>query len=189
MLIIRCLFLMLAVWGANMQADYCAVCSHEPLNAPCVLDTTDGSIFAAEVYPPHPNISNEIWEPADENGYGYFSFINVMQRKGSGFSLPDNNKAEFSIKAEALTTYKPFWADVCLCQDCLNKLSKVTMSNNFAVVDLYGLADGKVEFYALKPGSDFWLRHYHIFVEKDGSGGLDVMVESTYFEGGKELDY
>lgn len=189
MLIIRCLFLMLALWGANVQPDYCAVCSYVPLNAPCIFDTTDGAIFAAEVYPPHPNICNAVWEPADEKGYGYCWLTGGLQGKGSGIAQPDNNNAMLSIRAEALSTYNLLWADIYLCQAYLDKLNKLEMTNNFAVVDVYGLAEGQVEFYTLTPKSDFWLRHYHVFVNNNEYGGLDIRVESTYFEGGKELDY
>ena len=189
MIVLKYLFALLLVFSANVAPDGCVVCGYVPLNAPCILDTTDGALCAVEVYPPHPNICNAVWEPADERGYGYCWLTSGLLGKGGGISMPDNNEALFDIKAEALTTYMPKRADIYLCQDCLDKLNQLPMSNNFAIVDLYGLADDKVEFYVLTPDSDFWLRHYHIFVARDERGGLDIRVESTYFEGGKELDY
>lgn len=189
MLIIRYLFMLLAVWGTNILPDECAVCSYVPLNGPCIVNTSTGDIWDVQVFPPRPNISNAIYEKEEGNDYGYCWLQQGLGYKGSGIALPDNNKAELGIREEALSAYNPVLADIYLCQACLDKLNKLEMTNNFAVADVYGLAEGRVEFYALTPVSDFWLRHYHVFVVYDEYGGLDIEMKSTYFEGGKELDY
>lgn len=194
MILFKCLLtlvVMFNVFEAQLEilSEKCVVCSYVALNAPCIVNTSTGDIWDAQVFPPHPNISNAIYEKEEGKDYGYCWLQNGLDYKGSGIALPDTGEAWLGIDVEGLSTYNSFWSSIFLCQDCLDKLSKLEMTNNFAVVDVYGLADGRVEFYALKPDSDFWLRHYHVFVDNNEHGGLDITIESIYYDGGKELDY
>ena len=190
MVILKCMLVLITLFNVfEVEPEDCVVCSYVPFNAPCVVNTSTGDIWEMRVYPPHPNITNAIQEKEEGKAYGYCVVVGGQARGGSGISLPDNNEAHFYIRADSLSVYIPFGSRLFLCRDCLGKLGKLEMTNNFAVVDVYGLAGGRVDYYALTLDKDFWLRHYHILTEHDDYGGLDITVKSTYYEGGRELDY
>lgn len=195
MILIKCLVVMAIMLNLCCNApmavspEDCVICGRWPLNGPCIVNTLNGDVWEVQVFPPHPNISNAIQEIEEGKDYGICWLLSGLNYKGTGIALPDDGEAWLSIKVDIITAYTPALASRYFCQNCLDKLNDLQLPNNLVVADIYGLAEGWVEYYALTLESSFDVRHYTFRVAEALEGRVDIILSSSYYEGGKLLDY
>lgn len=184
------IFFVLVVWQPFKQVEHCYLHEFVEMNAVCVVDTLHGGVSELRVYPPHPTTCNAITEIGSEgceNNYGYLSISNGKYHHV--MSDPDNNYAEVTVDGGIDYDYNKFISNKYFCKDCMRLFEEANTTYPLMLADMYNLED--IKLYPLVLGATYHIRHYTVVIgdNLNEQGKYEIEITSTYYEGGKSLDY
>ena len=165
------------------EVQYCPIHTQARVNGPVIVNTAEGSASEVRLFSYSPTNPYKIKE---EEHYGYMT---MAGGKGwSGFCFPDNRYADINISRKSLYNYSHDAASYYFCSDCLTAIEEINPSTNFIIVDCYDNED--IKYYDLKEVEEgLTIRHYTFEVEDMDEYNYQIKMTSSYYEGGKELDY
>lgn len=160
----------------------CPLHERAPSNFPIIVNTNEGSAAELRLYDTYHTYPLQIREDAE------YGVMWMLGGKGwNGAAYPDNNYAHFSIQRDRMFKYNAEAARLFFCDECLKALRSLDPSCNFVVVDAYEMDN--LKFYDIADVENTQIRHYSFIIEDKGYDLLTMEMHSSYFEGGKELDY
>ena len=164
--------------------SYCPLCERVPSNGPLMVNTNLGLVGEIQIFDTELRDRLTISEKRD---YG------IMRSGGTGgahyYAFPDNCYAEVSIPRQYLYQYSKDAAEHFFCDECIAKFELVNPVSNFVLVDGYDKEN--MQFFCLQDveETDLSIRHYSFKFDEKNEYRFDFRVVSTYFDGGRELDY
>lgn len=164
------------------EPEYCRLCTHVPTNPPVAVNLNNGFTRDMRLFQPHDRICNAITE---ENHYG---FMSMSGGEIQCWSFPDDRYADITIQKDKVYEYSPECAKQFFCDRCLDAIEQLNPTCNYVFVDAYD--QNNLVLYNLedvKDGID--IRHYHLIFEDTSNNSISIKMTSTYYEGGKALDY
>lgn len=184
------LFFLLVIWQPFKQVEHCYLHEFVPMNCVCLVDTIHGDVSELRVYPPHPTTCNAITEIGSEGceeNYGYFTMASGKYHHV--ISDPDNNFAEVTVNGDIDYDYNKFISNEYFCKDCLKLFEEANTTYPLMLADMYNLDD--IKLYPLVLGATYHIRHYTVVIgdKLNEQGKYEIEITSTYYEGGKSLDY
>ena len=117
----------------------------------------------------------------------------IMRSGGAGgahvYAFPDLCYADVSIQKQYLYKYNHGAAELYFCEKCVENFDLVEPKSNFIVVNGYDKEN--LKFYCLRDieKTELVIRHYSFAFDEKNEYRFDFRVTSSYFDGGKELDY
>lgn len=164
------------------ELKYCRLCTHIETNPPVAVNLNNGYAGELRLFQPHDRICNAITE---EDNYGY------MQMSGGEvhcWAFPDDRYADVTVQKNNVFEYSPECAKQFFCDDCLKSIEQLNPSCNYIFVDAYDKENlALYNLQDVRKGID--IRHYHMEVDDEDNSTISIKMTSTYYEGGKALDY
>ena len=160
----------------------CPLHERVPSNFPILVNTNEGSATELRMYETYVTYPLQIRENAE------YGVVWLMAGKGwSGIAMPDNDRVSFSIQRDRMFNYSPEAARLFFCDDCIATFRELDPSCNFIIVD--GYEEDNLKCYDIANNEDLQIRHYSFVVKDKGYDLLSMEMNSSYFNGGKELDF
>ena len=166
------------------KASYCPLCEKVPTNGPLVVNTNTGTVAEIQIFDTELHDRLTI---SDKRDYG------IMRMGGSGYctvyAFPDNCFADVSISRKYLYKYNRDAAELYFCEKCVENFDLLEPECNYIVVDGYDREN--LQYFNLRDieKTALTIRHYVFEFEEKNEYRYDFKVTSSYFDGGRELDY
>lgn len=166
------------------SSEHCRLHEGIPVNGVSLINTIDGQNNELRIFEPHETIGNAITE---KEIYGYSSTL--VSKCYICFSSPDERNADITIELSDLPKIIDKDLEEYYCNSCRDKLKQTNTSYPFILADMYN-PDSCI-LYPLELGATYQIRHYTIIIEPELNGNqqMEIKITSSYFDGGKSLDY
>ena len=162
----------------------CPLCEKVPTNGLLMVDTNNGKVSEIRIFDTEHENKLKISEKRD---YG------IMRMSGSGYctvyAFPDNCYADVSIQRASLSKYSKDAAELYYCKKCVENFDLLSPECNYVVVDGYDKEN--MQYFNLKDieKAALTIRHYSFEFKEKNEYRFAFRVVSSYFNGGRELDY
>ena len=160
----------------------CPLHERVPSNFPIIVNTSEGSASELRLYNTFSEYPLQIVEKSE---YGVMWM--VAGKGWSGAAFPDNNYLHFSIQKDSMCDYSNRAARKFFCDECVNAFKELDPSCNFVVVDAY--ENDNLKYHDIADIEELQIRHYSFVAGDTGEGLLSFEMHSSYYNGGKELDF
>ena len=164
------------------HSEGCPLHEKAPSNFPLLVNINEGSVAELRLYDTYVEYPIQIRENTTY-GVGW----NVGGTGWSGLAIPDTNIIHFSIHRNKMYKYSFEAARLFFCDDCIKAFRELDPSCNFIIVD--GYEKDNLKYYDIANIEDLQIRHYSFLVKEKGYDLFSLEMHSSYFDGGKELDF
>jgi len=160
----------------------CPICSHLETNPPILINTATGESRELRLY------DYDIYNPKGISPKTEYGTMHLGGWSGGSFAaFPDNHYIHLSIQRKSLYKYNSDAAKLFICSDCLELIENLNPKTNYIFADCYDRNNLKI--YALENILETTIRHYSFELYDKTDNLYSVEMKSSYFTGGKELDY